>query len=159
MTCASGTSAGAGLLRRAAVLSSLGFVVLFAQLAGQAQAQDALPFSKSYLVTGNYVVGSVDLAPGSAVNGFITGTIPMNGVPDNADILAAFLYWETISTQIAQVNGAKFRGFPVTGVKAASNQLTPETASCFSSGGGSGAAYTMTMFRADVLYVPAQRQT
>src|SRR5258706_10216658 len=115
----------------------------------QAQAQDALPFSKSYLVTGNYVVGGVDLVPQSGTHGFITGTIPMSGVPANADILAAFLYWETISTQISQVDGAQFRGSPITVVKASSRPLDPATAACWSAGGGAG--YTMTMFRADVL--------
>ena len=30
------------------------------------------------------------------MNGFSTGTIPMSGVPQDADILAAYLYWETI---------------------------------------------------------------
>ena len=63
-------------------------------IAGAAHAQDALPFAKSYTVTGNYMVGGVDVAARNAVNGFVTDTIPMKGVPENADILAAFLYWE-----------------------------------------------------------------
>src|SRR5215510_10381691 len=59
---------------------------------------NSLPFSKQFLIPGNYVVGSVDLLPASQGNGFITGNIPVSGVPANADILAAYLYWETIST-------------------------------------------------------------
>ena len=61
-------------------------------------------YAKSYTVTGDYAVGGVDLLPDSMSSGFLTGTIPMSGVPANADILAAFLYWETISTNPAQVD-------------------------------------------------------
>lgn len=145
-------SARAGLLRRAAAtLCPLGFILLLAQPAGQAQAPpgDALPFSNSYSITGNYVVGGVDLAPQSGGGGFVTGTIPMSGVPANADILAAFLYWETIwSGDFDQIKGAQFRGSPITAVKASEQDLTANYAPCWSSGGGG--AYKMTMFRADV---------
>ena len=102
---------------------------------GYAQAADALPFSKGFLVTGNYVVGGVDVDPKTTTNGVVTGTVPMSGVPANADILAAFLYWETISTDIAQVDGARFRGSPVTVVKATSTPLNPSTSACWSSAG------------------------
>src|SRR5687767_3669210 len=116
-----------------------------------ALAQDALPFTQSYSITGNYVVGGVDLAPQSQANGFVTGTINMTGVPANADILAAYLYWETIWTQPEQAEGARFRGSAVNAVAASSHQLTGATAPCLSSGGGAGGTYTMTMYRADVL--------
>ena len=69
---------------------------LFAQLHGRAAAaSDPLPYTGGFLLTGNYVVGSVDLQ-GQSANGFQTGTIHMSGVPANADILAAYLFWETI---------------------------------------------------------------
>jgi hypothetical protein len=74
------------------VLAALAFLLLGAQARGQAQAQDALPFSQSYLLTGNYVVGSVDFDPRTASGGFLTSTIAISGVPESADILAAFLY-------------------------------------------------------------------
>ena len=89
---------------------------------------DALPFAKSYSITGNYVVGGVDLAPQPGTSGLVTGTISINGVPANADILAEFLYWETISTQISQVDGVKFRGNPVTVVQATSARLDGDAA-------------------------------
>ena len=57
----------------------------------------SLPFSKHFLIPGNYVVGSVDLLPASRGMGQITGTIPMSGVPANAEVVSAYLYWETIS--------------------------------------------------------------
>ena len=137
----------------------LGLALLCALPGAQAQAADALPLAKSYLVTGNYVVGSVDFDPHTAVNGSITGTVPMNGVPANADILAAFLYREMISVQTPLlVAPAKFNNFDLNVVKGSSQSLTGNTAACFSSGGGSGASYTMTMFRADVLrFLPEQK--
>ena len=137
---------------------ALGLALLCALPCAQAQAADALPLAKTYLVTGNYVVGSVDFDPRTAVNGSITGTVPMSGVPANADILAAFLYWEMISTQTPLlVAPAKFNNFDLNVVKGSGQALTGNTASCWSSGGGSGATYTMTMFRADVLrFLPEQ---
>src|SRR5262249_18837768 len=47
--------------RTRAALAALVLAVLFAQMRGQAQLSDALPYAKGYLVTGDYVVGGVDL--------------------------------------------------------------------------------------------------
>ena len=150
-----GAVSSRGARRSSTALLVLGLVVLFAQTVGHAQVPDALPFSRNYLITGNYVVGGVDLAPASGGGGFLTGTINMSGVPANADILGAFLYWEQITTDLSQANGARFRGslIPTQTIKASSQMVTPATAQCFSSGGGSGAVYTMTMFTADVLHL------
>ena len=60
---------------------------------------NALPFSKGFLVTGNYVVGGVDLTPQAnpAVNGYSTGTIPISGAPaGGANLVAAYLYFEAV---------------------------------------------------------------
>ena len=62
---------------------------------GRLRASTHFPYSTGFLVTGNYVVGGVDVQ-GQSANGFSTGTIHISGVPANADILAAYLYWETI---------------------------------------------------------------
>ena len=102
----------------AAGLLSIGLAALIAQTHGQAQGQNPLPYSTGFLVTGNYVVGGVDIQ-GQSVNGFSTGTIHMSGVPKDADILAAYLYWETIDLPgSANLNPlttpVKFRGQPVT---------------------------------------------
>src|SRR5215831_2020034 len=91
-----------------AFLVALVLAVLFAQTRGQTQSTDALPYSKGYPVTGDFVVGGVDLVAKTAVGGFVTGTISIAGVPDNADVLEAFLYWETIWTNPNQLNGATF---------------------------------------------------
>src|SRR4051794_9369722 len=91
------TRSACRLSSRAAALV-LGLVLALPQLA-RADG-DPLPFAKSYTLTGSYAVGGVDLAPQPGGNGFATGTISINGVPANAEILTAFLYWETVSTQI-----------------------------------------------------------
>src|SRR5688572_257230 len=144
------------LVRLAAIVCALVAVSALTQPTGQAQVANALPFAKRYTVTGNYVVGGVDLRPQARSNGFVTGAIAMSGVPANADILAAFLYWETISTSKAQVDGVKFRGIPVNVVKGSSVTLNRPTAPCWS-GAGSNATFTMSMYRADVLrYLPPQ---
>src|SRR5262252_1560146 len=88
---------------------SLALGALFAQVPGHATtvAQDPLPYSKGYLVTGNYVVAGVDLPKANA-----SGAITVSGVPDNADIISAYLYWETTSSvDIAPaLSAVTFRG-------------------------------------------------
>ncbi len=130
-------------------------VLLFAQASGRAAAEDPLPYTKGFLVTGNYVVGGVNLTEQAhpIVNGFSTGEIAMSGVPANADIVAAYLFWETITLQSdpSAVNGVKFRGTTLdlddqVLVKKTSYSLPPSN-SCWSS----GVALTGNMFRADVL--------
>src|SRR5262245_33243091 len=94
------------------------------------QAADALKFFKNYFVTGDYAVAGVGLRgngvldtqtqaiTGTTVDHYATGTIQMGGVPANADILAAFLYWEEIagaSTDPAVLAVGTFRGFKIVG--------------------------------------------
>ena len=138
---------------------AFGLCLLLTQTGTHAQVPgtDALPYARSYLVTGNYVAGSVDLTeelnPPDA-NGFSTGVIPMSGIPADADIVAAYLYWETIApvADPGLAAGVKFRGQEillndVVGVKASSAPLVGTTASCWSS----GSPLAMIQFRADVL--------
>ena len=103
----------------------------FAAATAQAQTPDALPFSKGFLLSGGYAVGSVDLNPKSAAGGFVNGTIPMSGIPADAEIVGAYVYWEMITTDVAQIDGAKFRGLPITVVKASPLALTPANAPCW----------------------------
>src|SRR5262249_43795967 len=97
----------------------------------------------------NYVVGGVDLQPDPKANLFVAGTIPVIGVPPNADILAAFLYWETFSTPTAHIIGARFRNQPIEVVKKSFATLDASTAACAAVPGTNGG--TLTMWRADVL--------
>ncbi|MQA30891.1 MAG: hypothetical protein GEU82_13835 [Luteitalea sp.] len=153
--------------RRAVFFSLLPIVILLAP-AARVQAQPGnLTFFKNYFVTGDYVVGGVNLR-GTGINGVATGTISMDGVPANADILAAFLYWETEVTRRAGAGagGAKFRDGSITWGSAANQTIARElsegTASCRSGGGddeegddqerpGGGRAHRTKLYRADVL--------
>ena len=132
-------------------------VMLGTTAAASAQAANALPYSRGYLLTGNYVVGSLDFTekaqPANAA-GFSTGEISIEGVPADADIVAAYLYWETITNQseLSQARGVKFRRKEillndVMAVKKSSTRLSGATAGCWSS----GTPLMLTHFRADVL--------
>jgi Bacterial Ig domain len=103
---------------------------LLAQTGGQAAAGDALPYARGFLVTGNYRVGGADLTPQqnpADINGFATGEIRFNTnpainktnpgidntVPADSEIVAAFLYWESIyvpATTTKPTEGVRFRG-------------------------------------------------
>ncbi len=136
----------------------------------RAQTPDALTFFKNFFVTGDYVVGGVGLR-GLGVNGIATGSIQLGGVPDKADVLAAFLYWQVVAKGTGGADaggvGVTFRGHPLS---AAADQpfakvLGTGTPPCWSSGGGTGSSsgtnktYT---YRADVLRFfdvdPTERQ-
>ena len=150
----------------AAALIAIGLAFSFTQLGSGAEILDPLPYSRGYLLTGNYVVSGVDLTeqqnpPDS--NGMSTGTINItkcsptvttNCVPADADIVAAYMYWEAIipTATPSLAAGVTFRGEEillndVMGVKASSQELTGTTASCWSS----GSPLSMVQFRADVL--------
>ena len=142
-------------LAKAAAVAWLAVVLLLIPRAAMAQDANPLPFAESYTVTGNYVVSGVDLQPQSKGSGFVTGTIPIGGVPANADVLAAFLYWETIAPSTTLTHGAQFRGQPVRVWKASTKRLDANTAQCWT---GGGTPQFVTMFRADVLrLLPMQR--
>ncbi len=119
-------------------------LALFAPDAARAQTPD-LKYFTSFTVTGDYVVAGVDLLPASQANGFVTGTIKVSGVPANADIVAAYLYWETIWSHPSQLEGARFRGQPVSAVKSSVVPLSGPYSPCWSNGGDN-----LTMLRADV---------
>ena len=139
------------------VLLGVCFLVTQAGTYAQVPGSDALPYARGYLLTGNYLAGGVDLTEElhpPDENGFSTAIIPMSGVPGDADIVAAYLYWETIApvADPALAAGVKFRGQDillndVVGVKASSAPLVGSTASCWSS----GSPLAMIQFRADVL--------
>jgi MBG domain (YGX type)/Galactose oxidase, central domain len=139
---------------------SLGILALFAPLV---RAADALNYTKNYYVTGDVVTGGVGSMRGTGVNGFATRTFDFSGVPAGADIVAAFLYWETVETTTvpSAVNG--FLGVGPTGsVPIASNAIVGAVrgnsmnTACWSSGGTGGASSASgRVYRADVLrYLP-----
>ena len=104
------SSRSANAPRRAAPVSRLlAFLALVLTVVGQQSGRaqgnppDALPYSLSYTITGDYAVGRRRSRPRRrTTGGFQTGTIHMGTattrvVPPNAEIVAAFLYWETLA--------------------------------------------------------------
>ena len=145
-------SRGNGTKRSLAMLLGVGALVLATQPvvrtappAAPPVTAPGLPFSKGFLVTGGYAVGSVDLAQHSGGNGFLTGTINMSGIPANADILAAYLYWQTIATNVSQVALPTFRGQQIESAREIAKVLDPSIAPCYS-GGSSNNVCTMYAF-------------
>lgn len=147
-------------------LALLSVCLLLAQLPGTAQTSppDALPFFKNYFITGDYRAGSIDLS--NPAGGFVEGDIHFNDaltntVPANADIVAAFLYWEmiTLETQAPSLAGARFRDQDISTIAkqlGPARRLTKETSPCWT--GGAGEVFEMRTYRADVLrflHVPA----
>jgi hypothetical protein len=119
----------------------------------------SLRFFKNYFVTGDYVSAGIGLR-GTGVNGLARADIDMTAaaIPDGVDVLAAFLYWETVDLQknIGVPTGASFRGNDISHLAMALNPAG--TAPCWSSGGGTGGsdgAHKMVVYRADVLrFIP-----
>ena len=141
----------------AAVFLTVSVGLLTLQTGGHAQVPNPLPYTGGYLVTGNYVVGGVDLTddlnPSDPVTGLSTGSIQISGVPTDATIVGAYLYWETITLQADPSQAtAKFRGYDLplddeVAVRRISLDLVGSAATCWSS----GTPLTMHHFKADVL--------
>jgi hypothetical protein len=118
-----------------------------------------LTLSNNYFVTGDYVVGGVGLRGLGDASGFASGTIMIpdpnqpnsTSVPAGADIVAAFLYWETVEKSNSALAGRNgfFNGFAITG----SILGNPNAPTSWSSGGCSGSSQgttTIRAYRADV---------
>src|SRR5215469_3901072 len=141
---------------------AFGFMLLFGfSLTALAQApKPPLTFFKNYIVTGDVVVGGVGLRGLGDATGFATGTIniPDTGnyanataVPAGADIVAAFLYWQSVEKSQSAFAGQNgfFNGHAITG-RVLGNPNAPTS---WSAGGCSGSAQgtkTLRTYRADV---------
>jgi hypothetical protein len=122
-----------------------------------AHAQQDLHYFKNFFLTGDYAVASVGLQH-TGVNGLATGTITIDPaqVPADAEIVAAYLYWQTISSSGAPdpstLAGAKFKKNDISG---SAVLLSPSgTAPCWSGGGATGTSNgskATWSYRADVL--------
>ena len=89
----------------------------------QAPSPNPLVLENNYFVTGDYVSAGVTLRA-TGVGGMATGSITIpsytqsatQGVPDGADVVDAFLYWETLeNTATASSTLGTFNGFPIVG--------------------------------------------
>src|SRR5262245_49722716 len=158
-------------LRRSVALLALAGVVLFLQRGSFAlDNQDPLKQAMGFLITGDYLAAGVNLTGAEPVDpdGLSTGTITINPcsqsvttncIPQNADILAAYLYWEVIhdatvapSNIPAKLNGSDVRltngVFDAKRVQSVS-ATEVATSTCWSS---SQVPLLLTHFRADVLH-------
>ena len=123
------------------------------QVKNQFSVAVPLQFFKNYFVTGDYAVAGVGLR-GTGVGGVATGQINFAGVPAGADIVAAFLYWETEESapSPASANGF-FDGNAIVG-KVLGSATNP---ACIA---GMVPGASARVYRADVLrYLPIDSTT
>ena len=143
-----------GSLVVVAILTTLCLVPAVAE----AQPQ-SLTFFKNYFHTGGHFAAGVGIK-GSGVNGLATKQITIAGdptgaagVPPSAEILAAFLYWQTVTTTAGNgAAGAVFNGNDISQI--AKNLNPAGNPPCWSSGGATGGgsgAHQVKTYRADVL--------
>jgi hypothetical protein len=109
-----------------------------------------LSFENNYFVTGDYASAGVSLR-GLGVGGMASGYINIadstttpgvsQGVPDGADIIDGFLYWETLENTPSHSGGSgTFLGYPISGQQIGSDLP-------YNDGAHSG---TLRVYRADV---------
>ncbi|MGD1107272.1 MAG: PASTA domain-containing protein, partial [Terracidiphilus sp.] len=131
---------------------SVGSAVRLLVSTGQAAppTPNPLSFENNYFVTGDFASAGVQLR-GTGIGGIATGTITIpdstaspsasQGVPDGADIIDAFLYWETLENTPSPSGGSgTFDNYPITGQQIGSD--LPYTDGTFSG--------TLRVYRADV---------
>jgi len=161
VTCATGRTARLAMIGRIVRLAMIVGAVLGFSVA-PVHAQNALGFFKNYFVTGDYVAAGVALRGTGG-----SGVIDLTGaaVPEGADIVGAFLYWQTVLKMQDGVNagtvGAMFNGQSLDSAdgdvayESIAKPVNPNgTAACWSSGGATGASqgtHKMITYRADVL--------
>jgi len=151
-----GAAMSIALLRRSAAFLA-GIAILVFQQTGPVRADtataDQLKFFKSYPVTGDFVIGGVALRgqgvtdPANPTQKLATGTIPITGVPQDADIVAAFLYWQSMETPLTAsqliADHGLFRGHKIVGKSVGPDGVL----SCWGSGGGGGNGNSATVLR------------
>jgi sugar lactone lactonase YvrE/uncharacterized protein (DUF2345 family) len=88
----------------------------------QQPSPNPLLLENNYFLTGDYVSAGVTLR-GTGKNGIATGTITIpsatqsaQGIPDGADVVDAFLYWESVeNTASASSTNGTFNGYSIVG--------------------------------------------
>ena len=137
--------------RRSAAVRALLCIVCAALVCSAAFAQaQPLDFYKNYFVTGDYVVGGVGLR-GLGVNGFAFGNITISAIPAGADVVAAFLYWQTVEKSKSAFAGQSgfFNSHGITG-SILGNLNAPVSWSAGGCAGSSQGTTTLRTYRADV---------
>ena len=151
-------------LKTSVALLCLGFALLLAKPVQTQAPPNTLNFFNNYFLTGDYVVAGVGLRGLGGQNGspagIATGSITIGGVEQNAEIMAAFLYWQVVSKESLGPDsgavGATFNGYPLSSADGPFSKVLDRagTAPCWSSGGGTGGgggAHRTYTYRADVL--------
>ncbi len=141
---------------------SIGSAVRLLVSTGQAQPATPNPLSleNNYFVTGDYATGGVSpQLRGTGHGGMATGTITIadstttpgasQAVPDGADIIDGYLYWETLENTATPSGGnGTFLGYPIIGQQMGSDLP-------YNDGTNSG---TLRVYRADVnTYFPVYK--
>ena len=154
-----------GRPRTVAFLAGL-LVLLLAQAGGRAAVggADALPFSKGFLVTGNYVVGGVDLTPQAnpADKWLLHRDDPDHRrarrrcEPRRGISLLRGGPSDTFTSRRKSMIGIKFRGQAISpgAISAVSKPFSSGGATCWGSAGQG--SFAVSMFRANVLSLHAQ---
>src|SRR5262249_48048209 len=133
---------------RNATLVTFAFLVMFAQV-GQSAGTEPLNFFRNWFLTGDVRMAGVGLRSLGGPDGMAHGTIQMNNVPADGEVVSAYLYWATeeVAPSPAGMNGT-FRGVAIVGTPLGNTTTNP---ACWSSGGTPGAANsTGRAYRADV---------
>src|SRR5262245_35489472 len=131
-----------GWPQRGALFVCMALIVLSGRGSQSQGSPPGLNYFKNFFVTGNYVTASADFGSQSGGNGFVTSQIhfdePDELVPPDADVVGAFLYWQTIvgSTPLP-TTGLMFRGEDISDLakEVASVPLDPNFSPCWSGGG------------------------
>ena len=155
---------------RRLVLATIALALLLAfGFAQPGLAQNQLTLSNNYFVTGDYVVGGVGLRGLGDASGLAKRTISIPdaaqttatglqspGVPAGADIVAAYLYWETVEKSQSTFAGQNgfFNGYAIKG-DVLGNPNAPTSWSSGGCSGSSNGATTIRLYRVDVRpYLP-----
>lgn len=158
-----GITRSVGSLKRPAAFLFVGLVLLFfAQPTGHAQVpRPPLKFFKNFFLPGgDYVVGGIGLrGQGDPDTGFATGMISISGVPADAYVDSALLYWLTLEPNDTPPMGTTgfFHGAEIHGKEIGPKDGTGQSIrvpGCWGSGAGGGQTSQTTQvraYRADVL--------
>jgi hypothetical protein len=135
-------------------------LAVLAQIGGSAASLDVLTYSRGFLLTGNYVVSTIDLPRGGGTGDLVFSEANGNAVPADAEIAAAYLYWEALAPAGSPIGRASFRGVDIATAKASRLTELPPTGSANCWGTSGNQTRVLTMFRADVLsMLPKQYDT
>ncbi len=120
------------------VIRAIFAVILVLGLPTLSEAANSLNFYNNYFLPGDYAVSGVGVR-GTGVAGVATANITISGIPANADIIAAFLYWQTLdNTQTVNSQtvcgnpnpAASFNGFAVAPVQLGFAPSPRQTQNC-----------------------------